>query len=104
MKISIATKYIVVIFPSLLLFVMATPGLEGADTNPPEGTGLGYKVGELVTIHDVKGLEDGLRAKIMAWHNDRWVVRDGKGQIWGITPEKLKRMTSFQVIYLRMIY
>ena len=67
-----------------------TPDLQttgGADFG--DGT---FQPNDMVTIHDVSNLEDGLRAKIIAYDPDKslYVVKDSKGQIWGLRSEKLR--------------
>ena len=47
---------------------------------------------EMVTIHNVSNLEDGLTARIIAFDTDKglYVVKDAAGSIWGLRSDKLR--------------
>jgi hypothetical protein len=51
-----------------------------------------FQPNDMVTIHDVSNLEEGLSAGIIAYDPDKglYVVKDCRGSIWGLRKEKLR--------------
>ena len=85
---------------SLLLFLatMQAAGASGAGTlqteaGPDFGDG-SYQPEDHVTIHGVNNLEEGLRAKVIAYDPAKslYVVKDADAKIWGVGVEKLRAM------------
>ena len=60
-----------------------------------------FQPNDMVTIHNVSNLEDGLRAKIIAYDpaedKQLYVVKDSAGSIWGLRTEKLKPMKVLEL-------
>ena len=60
-----------------------------------------FQCNQMITVHGVNNVDDGVRAKIIAYdpHPDKllYVVRDGSGNVWGLRPEKLRIMTTMDV-------
>ena len=74
---------------------MATPPVLLTDAGPSFGDGA-FQPGDHVTIHGVNNLEEGLRAKVIAWApaDALYVVNDAAGNTWGLRAEKLQPMAT----------
>lgn len=68
----------------------APPRLQTAG-GPSFGEG-SFQPGDMVTIHNVTNLDDGLSAKVIAFDPDKnlYVVKDSMASIWGLRAEKLR--------------
>jgi hypothetical protein len=68
----------------------SAPRLQTAG-GPEFGDGT-FQPNDMVTIHDVSNLEEGLSAGIIAYDPDKglYVVKDCHGSIWGLRKEKLR--------------
>jgi hypothetical protein len=53
----------------------------------------------MVTVHGVRNLQEGLRAKIIAFDPAAglYVVKGPDGQVWGLNSEKLRPMQIFDL-------
>ena len=79
------------------LLAMAAPNLQ---TTPGISFGDGaYQPNDMVTIHNVSNLEEGLSARIIAYDPDKslYVVKDSKASVWGLRTEKLRPLQVLQV-------
>ena len=76
---------------------MAAPNLQ-TTAGPTFGDGT-YQPNDMVTIHEVSNLEEGLRARVIAYDPDKslYVVKDSKASIWGLRTEKLRPLQVLQV-------
>jgi hypothetical protein len=52
-----------------------------------------------VTIHGVSNLEEGLRAKVIAFDAaaQLYVVKDAEGKVWGLRAEKLRPLQVLEL-------
>ena len=58
-----------------------------------------FEWGDMVTVHGVRNLGEGLSAKVIAYDVDEslYVIRDGTGAVWGVPVEKLAAMQTVSV-------
>ena len=58
-----------------------------------------FQPGDMVTVHNVTNLPAGLRAKVVAFDVNKalYVVKDGKGDIWGLKREKLRAQQTLSL-------
>ena len=73
---------------------MATPALQTV-AGPEFGDGK-FQPDDMVTVHGVSNLDDGLTAKIIGYDPAAalYVVKDAGANVWGIKPDKLRPLET----------
>jgi hypothetical protein len=75
----------------------SAPNLQTAG-GPDFGDGQ-FQPDDMVTVHSVSNLEEGLTAKIIAFDPDAtlYVVKDAAGNIWGLKAQKLRLLQTLKL-------